>query len=148
MEGLIWFRSLSTGVNGRWLSHGCRKLPMDQYANCGTIAPSVQPHKPWNPVCNLTNQVCVASVTSSSARPSRTLSQFRRKFLVIFLELRCFLCQGNSNTVKFGFFSSLWIIGLAFFWRLFYHCSTFIEIFIWQPCHRLAFNYKFCSCPK
>jgi len=28
---------VSTGVNGRWFSYGCRKLPMDQYANCGTI---------------------------------------------------------------------------------------------------------------
>ena len=24
-------------MNGRWLSHGCRKLPIDLYANCGTI---------------------------------------------------------------------------------------------------------------
>jgi len=22
---------VSTGVNGRWLSHGCRKLPTNQY---------------------------------------------------------------------------------------------------------------------
>jgi len=36
---------VSTGVNGRWLSYGCRKLPMDQYANCGTVVPKV---------CNLT----------------------------------------------------------------------------------------------
>ena len=28
---------VSAGVNGRWFSYGCRKLPMDQYANCGTI---------------------------------------------------------------------------------------------------------------
>ena len=29
----------------RWLSHGCRKVSMDQYANCGTVVPKV---------CNLT----------------------------------------------------------------------------------------------
>jgi len=37
---------VSTGVNGRWLPHGCRKLPMDQCANCGTML---------SKACNLTN---------------------------------------------------------------------------------------------
>jgi len=37
---------VSTGVNAKWLSYECRKLPMDQYANCGTIV---------SKVCNLTN---------------------------------------------------------------------------------------------
>jgi len=36
----------SIEVIGRWLSYGCRKLPMDQYTNCRTIVPKV---------CNLIN---------------------------------------------------------------------------------------------
>jgi len=32
---------LSTVAIGRWLSYGCRKLPMDQYSNCRTIVPDV-----------------------------------------------------------------------------------------------------------
>jgi len=36
---------VNTGVNKRWLSYGCRQLPMD-YANYGTIV---------SKVCNLTN---------------------------------------------------------------------------------------------
>jgi len=31
------FLVVSAGVNGRRLTYGCRKLPMDQLANCGTI---------------------------------------------------------------------------------------------------------------
>jgi len=37
---------VSIEVIGRWLSYGCRNLPMDQYANCRTIVPKV---------CNLIN---------------------------------------------------------------------------------------------
>jgi len=37
---------VSIEVIGRWLSYGCRKLPMDQCANCRTIVPKV---------CNRTN---------------------------------------------------------------------------------------------
>jgi len=37
---------VNIGAIGRWLSYGCRKLPMDQYANCRTIV---------SKVCNLTN---------------------------------------------------------------------------------------------
>jgi len=32
---------VSAGVNGRRLLHGCRKLTMDQCANCGTLVPKV-----------------------------------------------------------------------------------------------------------
>jgi len=32
---------VTTGVNGRWLYYGCRKLPMDLYANFTTIVPKV-----------------------------------------------------------------------------------------------------------
>jgi len=37
---------VSIEVIGRWLSYGCRKPPMDQYATCRTTVPKV---------CNLTN---------------------------------------------------------------------------------------------
>ena len=36
-EVLVWFWSLSTWVDGRWLSYGCRKLSLDQCANFGAI---------------------------------------------------------------------------------------------------------------
>jgi len=56
---------------GEWrlLSHGCRKVPMDQYANCFTIV---------NKVCNLTvtNHDGEASVMSFNTMPRWTSSQF------------------------------------------------------------------------
>jgi len=81
-----------------WERLSCRKLPMDQYANCGTNVPNnVQSHKSF--------KVKKASVMDSSTRPSKILIKILNKILMIFLQLRVLLSQRNINTTKkFGFF--------------------------------------------
>ena len=107
-------------VQGRWLSYGCRKPPMDQYANYGTIVPKV---------CNLTNHA--NSEKHQHWAPvqcqARLNINFEKNFLWYSCNLDVSLWQRNGNTTKNLAFC------LAFFWCLIGTIRLSIEIFIWQP---------------
>ena len=85
----------------KWLSHGCRKVTMDQYANCSTIA---------SKVCNLTvtnHEKSEKHQSWASIQCQNRLNlNFEKKFL-LFLVIRMFLCDEwrAISQIKFGCFS-------------------------------------------
>jgi len=86
---------VNTGVSGRWLSYGCRKLPTDQYANCCTIV---------RRVCNFTNHEKSRKISASVQCQARFNLNFEEKnfdMLVI-----CVFCDKGMAIphIKLGVF--------------------------------------------
>ena len=109
-----------------------RKLPMDKYANCGTILTKV---------CNFTNHE--KSGICGKKDVGRSVFQYKAKQDLILISKRNFWCSCNLDVfcdrgmailqIKFGFFSGLLNSRLGLFWPLFCIVWLFIEIFIWKP---------------
>jgi len=86
---------VNTGVSGRWLSYGCRKLPIDQHANCCTIV---------RRVCNFTNHESQGrSVLQYNAKQDLILISKKKFWYACNL---CVFCDKGMAIphIKFGFF--------------------------------------------
>ena len=111
--------------DGRWLSNGFRKLPMDRYANCGTIVTKV---------CNLTKHEKPEKHRYwTQCKIKQGLSQFRIKFLIKCFSLNVFWDTWKRNTTNKVWLFSGFPISLAFIWPLFCTVWLFIEVVILQP---------------
>jgi len=84
---------------------------------------------------------CAISQTMKSQ--GRSVLQYNAKEdLILISKKKLFSCNFDVfcdkgmaiPQIKFGFFSGLQTVGLAFFWPLFCIVWLFIENFIWQPC--------------
>jgi len=88
---------VSTGRSA-WERLSRRKLPMVQYANCGTIV---------RKVCNFTNHEKSGKISAPVQCQARFKPNFEENFFLI-LQFRCFLWQRNSNAAnKVRLFSGL-----------------------------------------
>ena len=139
---------VSTRVNGRWLSYGCRNLSMGHYGDGDTIVPKV---------CNLTNHEksekpqwwAFFQTYQLQYKAKQDLIQIPKKISNESLVIKMFLCdKGNNNTTnkvwpffwprnnRFGvFLAFLALIGFLFNIRL----ATLIICFV-QKFKGLCFN--------
>ena len=101
---------VSTGVGGRWHSYGCRKLRIDQYANCCTIV---------SKLCNFTNHEKSRKISASVQCQARFNLTFQKQIFDMLVIQMFFV------TMAWQYRNKVW----PFFWPLKIRFRLFLALF-------------------